>query len=156
MGSKYAKDSLKKDNPKVGLLNIGIESNKGDELRKRAFELLNKEEINFIGNIEANDAMTKETVDVVVTDGFTGNIFVKLYEGMAEFLIKNFSEILFKNSKFDNLTIKEEFIKIKKEIDYSEHGGAPLLGAEKPIFKAHGSSDAKAVKNAIKMSISKF
>ncbi|MDR1240853.1 MAG: phosphate acyltransferase PlsX [Oscillospiraceae bacterium] len=154
MGFDYAKNKLKIENPRVGLLNIGTEPTKGDALRKDAFELFCKEkDINFIGNIEAREAITKDTVDVVVSDGFTGNIFVKLYEGMAEFLIKKFNKVLLESIKSDISEISEKIKKIKKEIDYSEHGGAPLLGVLRPVFKAHGNSDAKTIKNAIKMAL---
>ncbi|MDR1364202.1 MAG: phosphate acyltransferase PlsX [Oscillospiraceae bacterium] len=152
MGSNYMKNVLKIDNPRVGLLNIGTEENKGDNLRLKAFKILSENNVNFVGNIEARE-VPEDAADVVVTDGFTGNIFLKTYEGMVKILMSKFKEIFLTNfkTKLGAFLIKDELMRIKQNMDYSEYGGAPLLGASKPIFKAHGNSNAKCIKNAIRL-----
>lgn len=152
MGSVYAKVLLNKDNPSVGLLNIGEEVGKGNELATQAYEILsNNKNINFAGNIEATD-MIKGKVDVVVTDGFTGNMVLKTAEGTGKFV----SSIIKKNIKKSPISIigallmGNVFKAVKKEMDHGEHGGAIFLGLEGISLKVHGSSDALAIKNGIK------
>ena len=155
MGSYYAKRFLGTENPKVGLLNIGAEVSKGLELQKEAHALLTKahEEgrINFVGNIEAREAIS-EGVDVLVTDGFTGNVFLKTVEGSAKLLTGLLKQMLMKNtkSKLAALLIKDGLAEFKKVMDPNEVGGTPMLGICKPVIKAHGSSNAYAFRNAIR------
>lgn len=152
MGSIYMKNVMVIDEPRVGLVNIGTEIEKGDELRYEAFKLLEESDINFIGNIEARE-IPADYADVVVTDGFTGNIILKFYEGMAKELFGKFKEILTKSlkNKIAASIIMPDIQEMKKHMDYKEYGGAPLIGISKPVFKAHGSSDAKTIKNAIRL-----
>ena len=152
MGSIYMQKVMKIKNPKVALANVGVENHKGDTLRKNAYKLLEESNINFIGNIEARDIPIKGA-DVVVCDGFTGNIILKLYEGMASLLLGKFKEILSKNikTKLAATLILPELKALKKQTGYDQVGGATLIGISKPVFKAHGSSNAVAIKNAIRL-----
>lgn len=151
MGSVYAEKVLKVKHPKVGLLNIGSEELKGNELVRNTFNLLVDSGLNFAGNIEAREAMLGE-VDVVVCDGFAGNILLKAVEGTGLILFKNLKEILTSGtlSKIAALLLKKGLYSLKKKYDYKEHGGAPFLGVSSCVVKAHGSSDAKSVAYAIK------
>lgn len=151
MGSVYAEKVLKVKHPKVGLLNIGAEEAKGNELVRNTFELLSDSGLNFVGNIEAREAMLGD-VDVVVCDGFAGNILLKAVEGTGFILFKNLKEILKADalSKIAALLLKKGLYSLKKKYDYKEHGGAPFLGVSSCVVKAHGSSDAKSVAYAIK------
>ena len=154
MGSFYAKNILGCRNPKIGLLNVGTEDTKGGDLQKASFALLKAAgedgHINFVGNIEARDVMFGG-VDVVVTDGFSGNILLKTIEGTAKFVMINLKDIMTSNirSKAAALVMKKKLGEFKKKIDPSEVGGTALLGITKPVIKAHGSSDARAIKNAV-------
>lgn len=151
MGSVYLEKIKGLKNPKVGLLNIGTEETKGLELHLQTYQLLQKAPVNFIGNVEARSLPLGEC-DVVVSDGFTGNVALKLTEGMAKFFSNELKRMLssgWKN-KLAALLLMSEIKSFKKMMDYKEHGGAPLLGASLPVIKAHGSSDAKAFKNAIR------
>lgn len=153
MGYIYMKNVMVVENPRVGLVNIGTEKTKGDELRYETFDLLQKtKNINFIGNVESRD-IPRDIADVVVADGFTGNIILKLYEGMAKMVFGKVKNIFSQNfkGKLAASLIMPELKELKKSMDYSEHGGAPLMGISKPVFKAHGSSDAKTFKNAIRL-----
>ncbi len=152
MGSVYMKNVMTVANPRVGLVNIGTEKTKGGESLCEAFNLLEKSDINFIGNIEARD-IPGDVADVVVTDGFTGNVILKFYEGMAKTLLGKFKEILTKDfkNKIAASIIRPDIIEMKKHMDYKEYGGAPLIGISKSVFKAHGNSDAKTFKNAIRL-----
>ncbi len=153
MGYIYMKNVMVVENPRVGLANVGTEKTKGDELRYETFNLLQEtKNINFIGNIEARD-IPRDIADVVVADGFTGNIILKLYEGMARSVFGKIKDIFKQNfkGKLAASLIMPELKELKKSMDYSEHGGAPLMGISKPVFKAHGSSDAKTFKNAIRL-----
>lgn len=152
MGSIYMEKVMKIHNPRVALANIGIEDYKGDILRQNAFDLILNSGVNFMGNIEARD-IPDDVADVVVTDGFTGNIILKLYEGMACLLFGKFKEILSKNikTKLAASLILSDIKRMKKEIDYNEYGGAPLIGIRKPVFKAHGDSEALTIKNSIRL-----
>jgi len=152
MGSLYAKILLDEKNPKVGLLNIGEEEGKGNELTTESYELLkNNKLINFIGNVEPNDMFSGE-VDVVVTDGFTGNIVLKTGEGIAKFIFEIIKDSIKNNfiGKIGAYLMKPVFKELKKRMDSSEYGGALFLGLEGISIKSHGSSDAKAIKNGIK------
>ena len=152
MGSVYMEKVMGIKRPRVGLVNVGTEEHKGDTLRKETYELLSKSSLNFIGNIESRD-IPKDTADVVVCDGFTGNIILKMYEGMASVLMGKFKEVLSKNikTKLAASLIIPELKNMKKDMDYNEYGGAAIIGISKPVFKAHGSSKAKTIKNAIRL-----
>jgi len=150
MASIYAEKVLGINNPRVGLANVGTEDTKGDALRTETFPLMQESGLNFIGNIEARD-IPYDACDVVVADGFTGNVILKLYEGVAGALIKKIKGVLtgsLKN-KLAALVIKKDMKVMAKQMDHNEQGGAPFLGVVKPVFKAHGSSKAVAMCNAI-------
>lgn len=152
LGSVYMEQLFGVERPRVGLLNNGTEEHKGTPTMVEAHKLLkNCDGINFIGNVEAKTIPFGEC-DVLVTDGFTGNIVLKTIEGLAKFMMKKLKFIFMKNAinKVAALMIKKEIGGLKKSFDSGEYGGAPFLGISKPVFKAHGSSDAKAVKNAIR------
>ena len=154
LGSFYAKKVRGIENPRVALLNIGAEESKGDELRHEVYALLKEAgeqgRINFIGNLEANEAMMGGA-DVLVSDGFTGNVMLKTLEGTAKFLMKELKGAFTADtkSKLGALLVKDGVSKLKKRADPSEVGGTPFLGISKPVIKAHGSSDATAIKNAV-------
>ena len=154
MASVYLNQVENIDNPKIGLLNIGVEDTKGTELQTEAYKLLSQAPINFVGNVESRE-MPKGVCDGVITDGFTGNIALKLIEGTASTLFKLIKGALYKNifNKLAALVIKKDLYALKSMMDSSEAGGAPLLGVRKPVIKAHGSSDAKAIKNAIRQAV---
>lgn len=152
MGSIYMKSCLNIENPRVGLLNNGTEECKGPELQQEAHKLLKENKnINFIGNVEGRD-MPLGGADVVVADGFSGNIALKVSEGWGKMFATTLKEMLTKNlkTKLGALLIMDQVNDFRKKMDYKEYGGAPLLGISKPVIKAHGSSDAKAFKNAIR------
>lgn len=151
MGSCYMNKIMGIDNPTVALLNIGAEKTKGRALEIETYEQLSNAPVNFIGNIEARD-IPKGECSVVVTDGYTGNVALKLYEGMGSFFSKTLKDMLLNGikSKLAGLLVLKKVKAFRKQMDYSEHGGAPLLGTAKPVIKAHGSSDAKAFYNAIR------
>lgn len=151
MGSIYAEKVIGINNPKVGLANIGEEPEKGNELVKQAYVLLNDSDINFIGNLEVRDVFTGKA-DVIVCDGFVGNTILKTAEGAAKMILKLLKKSLMGSikSKIGALILKNNFKNLKKELDYSEYGGAPLLGVKGGVIKAHGSSDSNAIKNAIR------
>lgn len=150
MASAYLEGVEGKKNPEIGLLNIGTEDSKGGELQKEAYKLMTDAPINFVGNIESRE-MPKGVCDAVITDGFTGNIALKLIEGSAATLFSLIKEVFYKSlpNKLAALVVKKDLSKVKRLMDSSEVGGAPLLGVRKTVIKAHGSSNAKAVKNAI-------
>ena len=151
MGSVYYGSILDQPNPSVGLLNNGSEEKKGNTLTKEAFKLLKDEPyINFIGNIEGRE-VPEGKADVVVCDGFAGNVVLKLYEGLGATLMGMIKESIMSTtvSKIGGLLIKNSLGEMKKKMDYTEYGGAPLLGLEGLVVKAHGSSNAKAIKNSI-------
>lgn len=154
MASAYLEGVEGKKNPEIGLLNIGTEDSKGGELQKEAYKLMQEAPINFVGNIESRE-MPKGVCDAVITDGFTGNIALKLIEGASATLFSLIKEVFYKSlpNKLAALVVKKDLSKVKKLMDSSEVGGAPLLGVRKTVIKAHGSSDAKAVKNAIGQAI---
>ena len=154
MASVYLENVEGIKNPKIGLLNIGVEDTKGDDLRVEAYKLLQEAPINFVGNIESRE-MPKGICDAVITDGYTGNIALKLIEGTSSTLFKMIKNVLYKNifNKIAALIIKKDLYGLKAMMDSSEVGGAPLLGVSKPVIKAHGSSNAKAIKNAIRQAM---
>ena len=159
VGSVYAKNQLGVANPKVGLLNIGTEDSKGTQLQKEAYELLqnahNQGLINFIGNVEARD-VPMGAVDVVVCDGFSGNVLLKSIEGTAMFMGSLMKHKIFKRnffSKIGYLLCKAGVDDVMGLLDYRTIGGTPFLGIKKPVIKAHGSSDAMAFRNAIKQAV---
>lgn len=152
MGSIYSQKFLNIENPKVALLNVGVEEGKGDIRTKEAYDLLKKNtKINFAGNLEARDFL-EGNVDVVVTDGFAGNVLLKSTEGTAKVLLTEIKNGIMSKliTKIGALLLKPVFGSIKKKFDYKEVGVAVLLGIRKPLFKAHGSSDRKAIMNGIK------
>jgi glycerol-3-phosphate acyltransferase PlsX len=150
MGSIYMEEVMGIESPRVGLINVGTEENKGNQLAKDSFEILKDSNINFIGNIEARD-LPYGIADVMVCDGFVGNVVLKLTEGMASSIFSLLKESLMADtrSKIGALMLKPQLSNMKKRLDYREYGGAPLLGTVKPVVKAHGSSDYYAFKNGI-------
>ena len=159
VGSAYAKNALGVENPKVGLLNIGSEDTKGTALQKEAYALLtdaaNKGLINFVGNVEARD-VPLGAVDVVVCDGFAGNVLLKSIEGTAMFMGSLMKHRIFKRNIFSAigyLFCKPGVDEVMKMLDYREIGGTQFLGIKKPVIKAHGSSDALAFRNAVKQAM---
>ncbi len=154
MGAKYMEKIYGIDRPRIGQLNNGTEYNKGNVLQTESYQILSESGLNFIGNVEAKE-VPFGVCDVVVTDGFTGNIFLKSVEGMGKFLMGMLKDVLTTNlvTKVSTLTMKEKIKDMKQRFDASEHGGAPILGISKPVIKAHGSSDAKAIKNAVRQAI---
>ncbi|MBD7942731.1 phosphate acyltransferase PlsX [Psychrobacillus sp. FSL K6-2684] len=151
MGSVYAEKVRGISNPRVGLLNIGTEDKKGNELTKAAFTLLNETPVNFIGNIEARDLLYG-VADVVVTDGFTGNMVLKTIEGTAAGIFTLLKEAFNTSTKtkISALLVKDQLKVLKNKLDYSEYGGAGLFGLKAPVIKAHGSSNGRAVFHAIR------
>ena len=159
VGSLYAKKTLGLENPRVGLLNIGTEDTKGTPLQKEAYGLLqnahNQGIINFIGNVEGRDVLLGG-VDVVVCDGFSGNVLLKSIEGTAMFMGSLMKHKIFKRNVFSvlgYLLCKKGADEVKKMMDYREIGGTQFLGIRKPVIKAHGSSDTLAFRNAVKQAM---
>lgn len=158
MGSYYVKSVMGVENPRVGVLNIGTEETKGLDLQKETGVLLKKahEEgrINFVGNVEAREAMFG-VCDVLVTDGFTGNVFLKGMEGVGLFMLSEIKKAFKKNifTMIGAMLLKKPMYAIKKKMDVSEVGGTIMLGISKPVIKAHGSSDAYAIRSAILQAI---
>ena len=150
MGNIYMEKVIGRENPKVGLVNLGAEAAKGNTLTKAAYELLEQSHMNFIGNVEARE-VPKGVCDVIVTDGFTGNVILKLTEGLAwnilQVIKRKFTDGV--KAKLGAALLIDKLGELKKEFDYSEYGGAPILGVKGPIVKMHGSSKANAVKNTI-------
>lgn len=149
MGSAYMEKVMGIKNPKVALLNIGAEETKGRDLEIETYKLLEKSGLNFVGNIEARD-MPKGECQVVVTDGFTGNIALKLYEGMGSFFSRKLKWIFSGAGKIGALFSLGKIKVFKKQMDYKEVGGSALLGVRAPVIKAHGSSDGTAFFNAVR------
>ena len=150
MGHVFAEYILGKKNPLVGLLSIGEEDGKGNEIVKEAFQMLKASHINFIGNVEGKEVY-RGNADVIVCDGFTGNVALKISESLAEMIGSNLKRLFKSNwlSKLGYLLLKPRLDEFKKKVDYSETGGAPLLGVNGVVIIAHGSSSPKAIKNAI-------
>jgi glycerol-3-phosphate acyltransferase PlsX len=150
MGDAFARLIQGKKNPKVGLLSIGSERMKGDLLTRETFKLLENSRLNFIGNVEGRDVYGYK-VDVVVSDGFVGNVVLKCTEGLVWALMKMIREEVMKNfwHKLGGMLLKGAFKRVARKGDYSEYGGAPLLGVDGNCVICHGSSNAKAIRNAI-------
>ena len=151
MGSIYAEKVRGIQKPRVGLLNIGTEEGKGNELTKAAYDLLQDAPIHFVGNVEARDLL-HGVADVVVTDGFTGNMVLKTIEGTASAFFSMLKEVYMSSmkTKVSAALVKPELKMLKNKLDYSEYGGAGLFGLKAPLIKAHGSSNGRAVYNAIR------
>ena len=151
MGSCYMEKVMGISSPKVGLLNVGAEDTKGREIDKEAYKLLQNAPVDFYGNLEARD-LPKGVCQVAVSDGFTGNIALKLYEGMGSFFAGELKGMLMGGlgGKLAALLIMKKVKAFKKKLDYKEVGGAVLMGIAKPVIKAHGSSDARAFYNAVR------
>lgn len=151
MASAYMEKVKGIEMPRVGLINIGAEDTKGRELELEAYKLLKDAPINFCGNLETRE-MPKGNFDVAVTDGFTGNIALKLYEGMGVFMGYSLKKIFSGGlkAKLSAVMVMDKIKALKKIMDYTEEGGAVLMGIAKPVIKAHGSSDAKAFYNAVR------
>ncbi|MBF0253284.1 MAG: phosphate acyltransferase PlsX [Candidatus Omnitrophica bacterium] len=153
MGDAYSRHLLGKTAPKVALLNIGEESNKGTDFEKEAHQLLSESKLDFIGNIEPKEVYNGNA-DVVVCDGFVGNVFLKVTEGFSVTVAKLLKQELKKSSwltKFGALLMMPAFKSLKKKIDASEYGGAPLMGVDGRVIISHGSSDSISIKNAIRV-----
>lgn len=151
MGSIYAEKVRSIKNPRIGLLNVGTEAGKGDEITKRAYDLLTEAPINFIGNVEARDLLFG-VADVVVADGFSGNIALKTIEGTAMALFSMLKDTFMSSlkTKLAATVMKNDLKQLQTKLDYSEYGGAALFGLAAPVIKAHGSSNSRAIYNAIK------
>jgi len=151
MGSIYAEKVRTVKKPTVGLLNVGTEEGKGNDLTKKAFIELEKAPINFIGNVEARDLL-EGVADVVVTDGFSGNVALKTIEGTAMMVFSLLKETFMSSlkTKIAAGMVKGDLKKLNAKLDYSEYGGAGLFGLAAPVIKAHGSSNGRAIYNAIK------
>ena len=159
MGSFYAKKIMGCDMPRVGLLNVGTEDTKGGELQHNAFALLkdaaNEGRINFVGNIEGTDVFSGK-VDVVVSDGFTGNVLLKTTEGVIKFMMSQLKSVFYKNTvnKLAAGVLKSDLAVMKKKLDVNEVGGTALLGISRPVVKAHGSSNEASIFAAIRQAVS--
>lgn len=154
MGSVYMEKVMCVNNPRVGLANVGTEEHKGSELYRNAHELLKNSRLNFIGNVEGRD-IPKGVCDVVVCDGFTGNLILKTYEGVAITLMKQIKNMFSETTKgkLAAALVLKDLKQLKNRFNYNAYGGAPILGTSKPVFKAHGDSKAVTIKNAIKLSM---
>lgn len=152
MADAYFRCILNRPNPKVGILNIGEEESKGTEVIKEARELLEKSSLNFIGNVEGKDLFSGKT-DIIVCDGFVGNVALKVTESVVETMQAFLKKHLLSNpmSKIGLLLLRQSFMRFKRELDYSEYGGAPLLGVNGVVIIGHGRSNVKAIKNAIRV-----
>ena len=150
MGSIYVEKVWGRANPRVGLVNLGVEESKGTAVTKEAHQKLKQAPINFVGNIEARE-VPKSVSDVIVCDGFVGNVILKLTEGLAMNILKTVKNKLMVNikTKVAALMLKKQLMELKDDFDYESYGGAPILGVNGPVIKIHGSSTASAVKNAI-------
>lgn len=155
MGSVYMKRILGISQPRVGLVNIGTEETKGTELQVEAYKLMQNAAYRFVGNVEARE-VPLGGCDVAVCDGFTGNVILKTTEGLAKLFMGEIKNIFMASlpNKLAALTVKKDLADFKKQFDSSEYGGALLLGVRRPVIKAHGSSDAKAIYNAIRQAVS--
>ncbi len=154
MGSVYMERVMKVDKPRVGLANVGTEDHKGDPLRHEAFKLLKETPVNFVGNVEGTQ-IPFDSCDVVVSDGFTGNLILKMYEGAAAAIMGRVKDIYKKNlwNKLSALMIAGDLKKLKGEVNSDVYGGAPILGAAKPVFKVHGNAKAVTMRHAIRLTM---
>ena len=149
MGSIYMEKVMGIANPKVALINNGSEECKGRELEQEAYQLMKQDDINFVGNIEGREVPSGDA-DVLVTDGFTGNIVLKLYEGLGKFFAGKIKEMFTGAGKIGALFMMDKLSTLKDSFDYKKVGGAVLLGISKPVIKAHGSSDGEAFFHALR------
>lgn len=155
MGAEYMRGVFGVGDPRVGLLNNGAEESKGTELQLFAYKLLKADEsVRFIGNVEGRDALAG-ACDVLVADGFTGNIMLKTIEGTAAALFAGLKGVFYKNlaTKLAAAALKAPLKAMKDSLDYTKYGGAPIVGLQKPVIKAHGSSNAEAIKNAVRQAM---
>ncbi|MBR3972249.1 MAG: phosphate acyltransferase PlsX [Ruminococcus sp.] len=154
MGSIYMEKVMGVENPRVGLANVGVEEHKGTEVHQEAYKLLGSAPLNFVGNIEGRD-IPDNACDVLVCDGFTGNLILKTYEGVAMSFLKKIKGIFYKNlkNKIGAALMKKDVMAMKEQFNYNDYGGAPILGVRKPVFKAHGNADADTFKNAIRLTL---
>ena len=154
MASVYMEKVMKVDNPRIGLANVGTEEHKGTELYRETYGILKESRLNFIGNIEGRDVPTGKC-DVVVCDGFTGNMILKTYEGVASVLMKEIKNIFTGSAKgkMAAALVMKDLKAMKTRFDYNTYGGAPILGASKPVFKVHGDAKAVTLVNAIGLCI---
>ncbi|VAX26761.1 Phosphate:acyl-ACP acyltransferase PlsX (EC 2.3.1.n2) [hydrothermal vent metagenome] len=152
MGSIYAEEIFGIVNPKVGLLSIGEEESKGNELTKEVFKMLKQSRLNFVGNVEGRDVYSGE-VDVIVCDGFTGNVALKISEGLSEAMRQFLKQEILASTlgKIGYALLGSSFARFKKKVDYAEYGGAPLLGLDGVSIICHGRSSPEAIKNAIRV-----
>ncbi len=152
MGSVYCQEVYGIAAPRVGLLNVGEEAGKGPPLLRQAYEGLQSAPLNFIGNVESRELL-QGAADVVVSDGFSGNIALKLSEGLARDIMRQFRDVLMRNrtTKLAAWFLKSGLMELRTKLDYQEYGGAPLLGLDQPIYKCHGASEARAFQIAIQM-----
>ncbi len=152
MGHIYSKNILHKPKPTIGLMSIGEEESKGNELTKEVYKILSASKLNFVGNIEGRDVYDGKT-DVIVCDGFTGNVALKISEGLIEAVLMLLKEELSRNwtSKVGALLTQQSFRALKRKLDYSEYGGAPLLGVRGITIICHGRSNSNAIKNAVRV-----
>lgn len=150
MGSVYMERVMKIQRPRVGLANVGSEDHKGTELYRETYSILKDSDLNFIGNVEGRD-IPAGACDVAVCDGFTGNMILKTYEGVASVLMKEIKNMFAGSAKGKVAAglLMKDLKSMKSRFDYNTYGGAPILGASKPVFKAHGDSKARTIKNAI-------
>ena len=152
MGSTYMEKVMKIDRPRVGLVNVGVEEHKGSQTIRESYALLEESGLNFVGNVEARE-IPADGADVIVADGFTGNVVLKLYEGVARELVKKIKGVFTKSlkNKLAAAMVLGDMKSFKKAMDYNEYGGAPLMGTRKPVFKAHGSSTEQTFFNALRL-----
>jgi glycerol-3-phosphate acyltransferase PlsX len=157
MGKIYFENVLNVPNPTIGLVNIGAEEEKGNELTKETHKLLKQTDFNFVGNVEPRDIPAGD-VNVLVCDGFVGNTILKTYEGVASNIFSMLKEEIMSSftTKIGGLLLKPVFSNFKKKFDYTEYGGSAFLGSNGIVIKAHGSSNAKAFKNAIKQAVTAY
>jgi len=150
IGSIYMKEVMGIENPKVGLINVGTEENKGNDLLKQAFSLLSNAGINFVGNVEARQLLLGD-VEVAVCDGLVGNVALKASEGALKFMIDELKEIFGKNliTKLAAMTVYKGLRQLKEKFDYERYGGTPILGVDGVVFKCHGGAKAETIKNAV-------
>ncbi len=155
MGEVYARKMFNLDSPRVALINNGTEYTKGNTLARETYAILSEnKDINFVGNVEGRD-IVDNVCDVLVADGYTGNIILKLVEGFGRYMSATLKGLFFKNlkTKFAAIFLSREAKALKKSMDYTEYGGAPLLGVARPVIKAHGNSNAKALFSACRQAI---
>lgn len=154
MGSVYMEKVMKVQNPRVGLANVGVEEHKGNVLYQQTYKMLRESKLNFVGNVEGRD-IPKGVCDVVVCDGFTGNLILKTYEGVAITLMKKIKHMFTDSTKGKLAAVltMSDIKELKAKFDYNKYGGAPILGSSKPVFKAHGDSKAITLKNAVELSM---